>query len=663
MPAIPDRHSRGAETRPRAGGSASRLPALRRLSLTGALGVILAGGFLACARPAPEPAADSRPRNVVIVLVDTLRQDHLQFYGYHRETAPTLGRLAAEGAVFDGISPTSWTKPAVASLLTGLHPLRHQAMAFSDGLPESVTTLAEVLSAHGYLSIGISGNSWTTEPAGFSQGFESLVLVQPDDLARQLAAAKELNRAVASLVPRLREPFFLYVHYVDPHLPYDPAVAWDGRPLPPHLARRAPVKNEQLETSFQVPRDPGLVREALDLYDGEIRQVDSGIAALLRLLGKAGFADNTLLVVTADHGEEFEEHGRMGHGNTLYEEVIRVPLIFHLPGRIAAGARLGEASLMDVFPTVLDLLALPDETGERAALLDGASRAAELRTGLTEGSPARDFLLHLDYLNGSALARRSQGFKLVVAKAPYAKELYKLRSDPGEQRNLWTPSTSPAVLRNFSILLADAHNALTRRALPRRRWIQGAQAAAQLRAIGYVGHTGDQPEPRQIPRRVAPPDPRPTGLIGWESLSDVPACVEPGNPIHSRYLIGGWHALEQSGRWTADAAELVVAAPPGGELVVRGISYRLDSFQLEARVDDLPAGRSLVEPGAFELRATFQPSRDKPWVLVRLSASPPLAPYSQGPEARTLGAFISSVCVARQPGAEQVAGARVEGPR
>jgi len=466
-------------------------------------------------------------RNLVLIVVDTLRQDHLRAYAYGRETAPTFTRLAEGGVLWDGVSPTSWTKPAVASILTGLHPLRHQAFASADTLPEGAETLAERLRSRGYTTMGITANAWLSRRAGFAQGFASYYSMLDDLGHGQFSTADEVN---AELLPRLESlspPFFLYVHYLDPHAPYDPDRDHAGRPLAGRLAaRKRGVSIQELRMGEVLHRPPDLLEDAADLYDGEIRRTDDAIGGLLRELRRLRLSEGTLTVVTSDHGEEMQEHGRMGHGQTLYEEVVRVPLLFHAPGVLPAGARLGTASLLDVTPTVLELLSVPIGPTE----VEGQSLAASMRPAAASSSPrteqswtARELLLHLDldsgdpalFLQGGrALALRGERFKLVLSQEPYRKELFDYRADPREQVNQLASGQPVAVMKPMAERLADQYNALGNHSLARRADVD-LDKQERMAALGYLGAGAAGAPGRGIPRRIQPADPGPDGSLGW----------------------------------------------------------------------------------------------------------------------------------------------------
>jgi arylsulfatase A-like enzyme len=352
--------------------------------------------------PAIRSQASGGPRSpVVLVLIDTLRADHLGVYGYERPTSPNLDRLAGSAVVFeDAVAQAAWTKPSTASLLTGTYVHRHGVISTRDALGTRFRTLAEMLSREGYRTAGFSANPWITPEFGFDRGFGHFVsqhamgpqltnlyrlLARVQRAARRLGVRVQLTRWVFSgaavinpsnserdellaeevsawIDEHAGEPFFLYVHLIGPHDPYDPPEEhvrpfldpeWDGRRLLRQPPPRVQSIFERAEALPEVER-AGLIAQ----YDGAISFADSLLGRIAQALDRHGILDETLLIVTSDHGEEFYEHGNWRHGNQLYGEVVRVPLVVRLPGRLPAGRRSDPAMLIDVVPSVVGLLGL-----------------------------------------------------------------------------------------------------------------------------------------------------------------------------------------------------------------------------------------------------------------------------------------------------------------
>lgn len=372
---------------------------------------------VACAEP---PRA---PRNVLLVTIDTLRGDRLGFMGYERPTSPNLDRRTATATVFeDAISQAPWTRPSMATLMTGLHPrvvgLTCHNFRLPQGdcdvLPESMTTLAETLTAAGFATAGVVANINVDPLFGFDQGFEhyvsvSEVLAGSDEDWRMGNAWKTggtrvvTDRALDWLAARDRErPFLLYLHYLDPHEPYEPP--------PDDAALFEPASYGEGEAARM---------EAA--YDAEIRFVDRELERVFAALDAEGLWESTLVVLVSDHGEEFGEHGGWYHGHTMYDEQLHVPLVVWLPG---ADPRrdLEQARMLDVMPTVLDALGLrpPVELQGRSLLPRLRGERATIDAALSEEG----------YTELASLRRPP--WKLVVDEATGLARLYDLAADPGE---------------------------------------------------------------------------------------------------------------------------------------------------------------------------------------------------------------------------------------
>jgi arylsulfatase A-like enzyme len=363
-----------------------------------------------------EPEAGDPP-NILIYLVDCLRADHVGAYGYPRPTTPEIDALARDGVVFENVySCASWTKPSVGCLFTSLYPTSHGARTVDAVLDGHPATLAEVLGARGYATAAWVANPLVATSAfGLARGFDRVVQVgegSPSmNLNRLNADAAQITRDVVSWLGHRSEwRFFAYIHSLDLHAEY--------RPRPP------------FDQVFVNPQATGAARD-VDLYDNELAYNDRELGRVVQALKRLSLYDNTLIVVTADHGEEFGEHGTFRHGRSLYDSLLHVPLILKLPRSRQSGRRVGAlASNVDIAPTLLDLAGLAPAPGFRgvslrAALDDG--RTALRQSVLAEQISPKEVLY----------AARDSRFKYVYQLIPEPRQmLFDLERDPAEQANL-----------------------------------------------------------------------------------------------------------------------------------------------------------------------------------------------------------------------------------
>lgn len=344
------------------------------------IAAVLAAQFAACGpsaeAPTPPAAAPSfsavRSPNVVLIVVDTLRADHMSTYGYSRPTTPNLDRLAAESLVFErAFTVMSHTLPAHVSLVTGVHPGTHGVLSNGWTYSGPYPTLAERLRAHGYTTAGFVSAFPLARATGFDRGFDLYGSSEhPGGFTPDVKIDGEVTTARARRWLRRQgeRPFFLFVHYFDTHLPYTPDP--EGSPLVPDEALRAHMREigisdlavldvRHLPIFFQ-GRELTLTG-ALNVYDNEIYRVDRLIEQLRAELARLGLLDDTLLILTSDHGEGLGQHRYFSHGLYLYEKQLHIPLIVRPPRRMAWGpARIdATVSLLDVVPTVLEVAGIP----------------------------------------------------------------------------------------------------------------------------------------------------------------------------------------------------------------------------------------------------------------------------------------------------------------
>ncbi len=446
--------------------------------------------------PAAEPApADmgatlARRPNVVIFLTDTLRADHLGAYGHPRPTSPRFDAFAQEGIVFeDAWAQSPWTKPSVASIFTGLTPGSHGVVEFNRSVAQHDATLAEGFLAGGFRTAGFSGNPIVNARSRFDSGFTTW-----SNGENRLPSAPQLVADALAWIDSGSGPFFLYVHTFEPHWLYQPAEEhWAPfRPAGPRPAETMQAARTRSATS---PEAREWVRSA---YEGEIHQNDAAFGALVDGLQRRQLLDASLVVFTADHGDEIRDHGGVGHATTLYQELLRIPLAVRLPGALRAGTRDREVvQQIDVLPTLLRLAGLPP-----VPRVEGRDLSSRFLRGTPDASPPEIFG-ELRLLIPDKAAARLGPLKLIEnddldhhssvsgwsARAPRATtrfELFDLAADPGETRNL--AAARPITARYLaSRIQALRHRQVQRRGTdPADERELAPEEREELRALGYL---------------------------------------------------------------------------------------------------------------------------------------------------------------------------------
>jgi arylsulfatase A-like enzyme len=452
-------------------------------------------------------ARDGGPSNVIVYLIDTLRADHTSPYGYARPTTPRLDALARQGVVFDNaFSVASWTRPAVASLLTGLYPAAHGADTDS-GLPDAVATLAERFRAAGWSTAAFvaSGHVFGAK-LNFEQGFDRFLAVRGEGL--ESARTEEIN---VQLLPHLArygdEPFLIYVHAVDPHAPYDPPEAYRGRFADASYdgaITPADTLQDRLRARSLGARD---VQHVVDLYDEDVRYQDDMLGVLLDNLSRMDLERRTIVIVVADHGEELFDHGSWGHGQRLWQEVVRIPLVIHVPGASALSGRriAAPVQIVDVMPTLLGWFGVPGREAcqgqDLRSLLDGRG-TLERPVYFEERRPRPGFDL-VGLVDGTwKIVRRRPRSDVGPPVARIAPDqLFDLASDPRERSDV--APRAPERLAAMQDLLARAESEHG----PRPDAAPDSVAARldepthrQLEALGYVLPDGGDGAPRDPSR-------------------------------------------------------------------------------------------------------------------------------------------------------------------
>ena len=461
--------------------------------------------------------APGAPHGVVIILLDTLRRDHLDAYGYGRSTAPTVSRIAAEGTLFsDAIAQGAWTKVSVPSMLSSTYPSSNGIFELNHKLPASADTIAEVFREAGYATWAGSANGFSGKGTNLHQGVE--VLHESGSIRKRDQANNEKTARVIAdrLLPWLDEhhdvPFFVFFHAIDPHSDYEPYRPYDtlwGAPdgKEAHEARvekvRPFIKNGsmkrrglpligELEEAGVDPEE--FVNHELDWYDGSIRAADVEIRRVLEKLENLGIADDTLIVFLSDHGEEFLDHGGHFHEENVYGEMINVPLILRWPGVVPGGHVIDETvQILDVAPTVLELakLAKPDSMqGESLVPLFINPERWSARPAVSEWTRRTD---QRDEEMVDAFSIIVDGYKLIHnVERPDGfpeYELYHHREDPLDQNDI--AAENPEIVERLAKQLDDWHGWAIANKLPTdAEATEGGDVTAaeleRLRSLGYV---------------------------------------------------------------------------------------------------------------------------------------------------------------------------------
>jgi arylsulfatase A-like enzyme len=443
----------------------------------------LAGGLSGC-QPKRDP-------NVLILVIDALRPDHLGCYGYELPTSPTIDALARRGVLFtDATSLSSYTRAAVPSIFASVHPGAHGTLNQGkevEKLSDEYKTLAETLKERGYVTAAFAPNPSLNRAFNFNQGFD----LYDDDFqigvrgAQDFETASKINeRTLAWLRANREKSFFAYLHYRDVHAPYVPPPPYDrmfDRP-------RRPLSDFEYKSQPPDLRRPHRYRDLdsyVERYDGEIRYTDDHLARFLETLSKEGFLDDTVIFLTADHGESFLEHRSWTHGTGLYEELTRVPLLLVLPGEKHKGRRVtAPVQTTDIYPSVLELLGveIPSQLQGRSLFDAIEGKADPKRPVFSEALVSKR---HRPWGFGELVAVRSGGWKLIYNRWSRSGELYHLAQDPGETQDL--VDRQPERARDLLRMIAaqDRENA------KRSHRVKGTEELPEdvvegLKSLGYV---------------------------------------------------------------------------------------------------------------------------------------------------------------------------------
>jgi len=460
--------------------------------------------------------------NVLLISIDTLRADHLSCHGYSRPTTPNLDRLAAEGTRFSHAFGTAvWTPPAHGSMLTGLYPTQH-GVVDENRLDDAVPTVATLMAQSGYRTFGVVNNSQVGPLTGLDRGHESFHEVWRGTpggsivgrgmryVQRRLRDARGLNDHGAELSNRLTidwmaanrgsDPLYAFVHYIDPHNPLAAPRPFRDRWVDP---KRTDVNAERLAIvadnplacftdGFELTEDELYQLKAM--YDEEIAYTDMRIGELFDAMRSQGTYDDTLIVVTADHGEHFGEHGMYSHVSSLYEQIVHIPLIVKFPGQSKSCISSGLAQHIDIVPTILSHAAVEHPMADR---LRGDVLQAEGGPGhdvvyaewegrvpyyVQKRLRGKDNSICERFLQPAAMIRDNR-HKLILHRDGEM-ELYDLETDPGEDKNL--ASIASEQLTAMRERLESWHREIVKDAPAGSRYEIDPEIQKHLESLGYM---------------------------------------------------------------------------------------------------------------------------------------------------------------------------------
>lgn len=464
-------------------------------ALAAPVGARRAGTVQASANP-----SGRTPERIILITVDTLRADALSAYRTDAPRTAAIDRLAGDGVVFEhAVAPAPWTLPSLVSIVTGLLPAAHRATGFTSTVSPNITTLAEYLRDRGYQTAAVVHNDLLNPKNGLSEGFTEYVALHEQWFGDSLGM-KALQTVAPAWFPPLSWPsnddqtavvtdwlesnrdrnFFLWVHYFDPHAPYAPPRDYRvTEPLP------------EIGASFDGPKMamqgffvPSVAeRQAIrGLYDGEVRYIDANIGRLIATLERLRLYDGSLIVFTSDHGEEFWEHGHAGHGHSLYDELLRVPLIVKLPGSTQRGRSDVAVSTASVTPTILDASRVRYDEGNMSvpSLLPLIDRTGDYRAG--------PIVSNAQILFDRKEAVLFDGFKYIVSDVDRKEQLFDLKADAAEQHSLAATATDriEAARRLLDQQAAHAAGIRKRLRIDETALPADEDTVRRLRTLGYL---------------------------------------------------------------------------------------------------------------------------------------------------------------------------------
>jgi len=433
----------------------------------------------------------------VLITVESLRTDHIGCYGCERDTSPTIDALAREATLYDNAySVTSWTLTSHASIFTGLYPTAHNVVREKDRLNDSYKTTAETLADYGYQTAAIVSGPYLKKAHGLNRGFatyDETPLSPSNADAHEDVTNEQMDARINHFLERTRRkegPFFLFLYYWDPHYQFIPPPPYDTLFVPEGAEK--PKKSPQFHTHYKLGKHitPAELEHVEAQYDGEIRCTDDYLKKLFDSLRALDLWDDTAIILTADHGEQFYDHGHLGHKYDLHVESLHVPLIVKFPDQTAARRDPRTVNLIDLFPTVLELgrCRVPEEQ-------HGLSLLAEPRAPL---DPTFHELVAVWFMTRKStgekwsetenwFAVRQGDFKLIWQEVAGVTELYNVTEDPQELHPITEGSDDIVARLKLEIEQWRARNkAVADRAGSPVRAVLTPEEEERLRSLGYI---------------------------------------------------------------------------------------------------------------------------------------------------------------------------------
>ena len=432
--------------------------------------------------------------NIILVIADALRWDHLGCYGYSRNTSPNIDRIAREGIIFNrAYAQGNWTLTSTAALFTALYPTSHNVLSKKRIMPKESKTLIENLKVAGYKTAGFSKNPFFWGNFGLRRGFDCFYFGQSNficklwpsvisDILKRLFMPTDENlarQAISWIKSNKSRKFFIYLHYMATHAPYRIPEAYEEIYAKEQIPDRVDFPHKRYLRNVKF--NPAQKRNLIDRYDGAIRFVDDQIGKLLDILQSLDLNEDTLLIIAGDHGEAFGEHGDWTHGHTLYQETIKIPLIVWYP-KISCNQMVSNelAGLIDIKPTILNIIGI-----KQSEIHQGKDLISQItkEDSLYQQKGSREEIFSEGRRNFRCIIT-SANWKLISDKVKGKIELYNLEEDPEEKHNVF--NLYPEIAKNLQGRLTSRFKEYKKQALRPGKASISAQTIRELKSLGYI---------------------------------------------------------------------------------------------------------------------------------------------------------------------------------